>query len=297
MPDGAQKPKRTGILVLFDRVRAGVQLSPARRRLLAFISAAVGAVLVILVIPGYLGSRPGFFLRFDSTRSAYESWSESVHAKVGCEGCHVPPDSAARALYSVRMAGEFYLSFAAPSRQPAVLNEPRSGACSRCHVDLRSVSPSGDLNIPHRAHVEVLKIPCVRCHAHLVHEKSPEGKHTPRMATCLECHDGKQAKDACSTCHTEKSAPKTHTARDWVIVHSQKAMTTDCAKCHGWTEDWCAECHSRRPRSHAGRWRTTHREKVESRRNCEACHAAGFCVKCHGEVPRLNFDPALKLVK
>jgi hypothetical protein len=36
---------------------------------------------------------------------------------------------------------------------------------------------------------------------------------------------------------------------------------------------------------------------VARHRNCEACHAAPFCTRCHGELPKLNLDPALKLVR
>ena len=52
-------------------------------------------------------------------------------------------------------------------------------ACSKCHVDLRTVSPSGDLNIPHRAHVAVLKMQCVECHDNLVHTTNAAGQPHP----------------------------------------------------------------------------------------------------------------------
>ena len=42
---------------------------------------------------------------------------------------------------------------------------------------------------------------------------------------------------------------------------------------------------------------TAHGAAVKLHRGCEACHAAPFCTRCHGVVPKLNFDPALKLVK
>ena len=67
------------------------------------------------------------------------------------------------------------------------------------------------------------------------------------METCLKCHDGKQAKNACVTCHTRKAAPANHRAKDWDIIHPTMQAKMDCAKCHGWTEKWCAECHTRRP--------------------------------------------------
>ena len=71
----------------------------------------------------------------------------------------------------------------------------------------------------------------------------------------------------------------------------------NCVPCHGWTTNWCADCHSRRPRDHTADWRKTHGQAVAAHRNCEACHTADFCIKCHGAVPQQNFNPALKLVQ
>ena len=51
-----------------------------------------------------------------------------------------------------------------PSREPTLFDKPTNEACLSCHIDLRTVSPKGDLNIPHRAHVagaqdEVRRLP------------------------------------------------------------------------------------------------------------------------------------------
>jgi hypothetical protein len=159
------------------------------------------------------------------------------------------------------------------------------------------VSPNGDLQIPHRAHVNVLKMECVQCHDYLVHELNPQGDHLPTMEGCLKCHDGNTAKATCTACHTRKAAPDSHRASDWLIVHAQKATDPECDSCHKWTDEWCADCHAVRPRSHTKEWRASHGEQVKQHRNCEACHDGEFCVRCHGEVPKDNFDPALKPVQ
>lgn len=281
-----------------DRVAARIRRIPAGRRRLLVRGGVVAALLLALVVlPGYLATRPSYLQRYPRLRAEYRTWSTSVHAQVACQKCHVAPGLVPQTVYAVRMIGWYYASPVLRGKQPGLLGKPTNAACSSCHIDLRTVSPSGDLNIPHRAHVNVLKIECVKCHAYLVHEKSPEGKHKPRMATCLTCHDGVRAKNACATCHTSKGRPADHRAADWDVVHSLRQKQVDCAKCHGWTKNWCAECHSRRPASHAGKWRTNHRLRVEKHRNCEVCHAAPFCVRCHGEVPQLNFDPRVRLVK
>lgn len=254
------------------------------------------ALAVATGIPGYVASRPWFFERYQTTQKYYASWVKSTHAEVGCEQCHIRPDLAVRALHRLRMIGEFYAGAIAPSRAPKVFGKPPSEACKRCHYTGRAASPSGDLKIPHRAHVDVLKLPCVRCHKWVVHFKNPEGKHSPRMQTCLVCHDGKQATRACSACHKRKSFPVSHRAKDWLVVHGERQNEVNCSECHGWVPDFCRVCHSQAPGSHAGKWRTTHGRRVAGNRNCEACHKARFCVKCHGELPRLNISRAKKFV-
>jgi hypothetical protein len=194
------------------------------------------------------------------------------------------------------MLGAFYVSLVSPDSKLPTFDKPTVAACSGCHANLITTTPKGDLKIPHRAHVDVLKVQCATCHQYLVHQVSAEGKHTPPMATCLVCHDGQQAKNACSTCHTAKAAPAAHAASDWLIVHPQRQAQLDCKTCHQWKTAWCADCHSRRPASHTTDWRTTHGAAVKIRRNCEACHTAQFCSDCHGVVPKLNFDPTLALV-
>jgi len=279
------------------RLKPKFWFDPHRRHRVLQVGLVVLAVLVLLVLPGYLASRPSFFSKYPVLGHQYGPWSKSTHAEAGCESCHVSPSLVARAAYRVRMVGTFYASFVSRSKVPAVFATPTNEACLVCHSDLRSVSPAGDLQIPHRAHVTVLKMKCVACHTYLVHELSPEGKHTPPMIGCLKCHDGDKAKNACSACHTAKAAPATHSAADWLIVHGTHANDPACAACHKWKANWCADCHSKRPPSHTADWRNTHGAAIKVHRSCEACHDGAFCVRCHGVVPQLNFNPVLKVVK
>ncbi len=257
----------------------------------------VGTVLLLVVLPGYLASKPAFFDRYPGLSSQYEPWSASTHVQASCQDCHVPPGVISQVGYGARMVGEFYVSLVWRSREPSVFETPTNAACLSCHDDLRSVSPEGDLRIPHRAHVTILEMECVECHNFLVHETNPKGEYLPPMSGCLRCHDGDIAKDTCTACHTEKSVPDGHLADDWTVVHASKADDPECVDCHAWTENWCADCHTRRPASHVDDWRAVHGDRVEEHRGCEACHEGPFCVRCHGEVPQLNLDPTLELVQ
>jgi len=279
-PEGATRPRRR-----------------LQRRTVLIIIAAVLVVALFVALPTFISSRPAFFGRYPQLEVAYSTWSESTHAEVTCEQCHVPPNALARTGYRLLMVGQVYLS-PFGSSAPDVFRTPTNEACLACHNDLRTVSPEGDLQIPHRAHVTVLEMDCVECHNFLVHEESPSGGHVPEMEGCLECHDGDRAKDNCTACHTEKAAPATHAVDDWLVVHPDEAVdNAECAKCHDWAGDWCVQCHETRPESHGTDWRSTHGASVQKHRNCEACHSAEFCIECHGVVPQLNFDPTLTLVE
>lgn len=272
-----------------------VAFGSGKRKWLVRVGIPAAVLAVLVGVPGFIASQPGFLGRYARLDGVYGTWERSVHAKVPCQRCHVRPDVRSQLTYDLRMAGEFYLSLAMPGREPDLYGEPPNEACQSCHMDMRTVSPKGDLNIPHRAHVSVLRMKCVDCHDYLVHKATPAGKHTPPMAGCLKCHDGRRAKNACSACHTEKSEPLTHRTAEWLVVHPEKA-NAECNTCHAWTQKWCADCHAKRPRSHGTDWRSKHRLRIDERRNCEACHVGEFCVRCHGEVPSRNANAALKLV-
>lgn len=272
-------------------------IAPQQRRRLVRAALVVAAVTVLVALPAYLSSLPGFFGRYPALAAQYEPWSTSPHLGVSCEGCHVPPQPLDRAAYRTRMVGEFYLSIAAGSRDPELFPTPTNDACLSCHSELRSSSPKGDLQIPHRAHITILAMQCVQCHNYLVHELNPAGKLSPTMDGCLTCHDGDTAKDACTACHTQKAAPESHAGSAWLIEHAEQADDPACVTCHKWKADWCVDCHRNRPLSHGSDWRAVHRDAVGVRRTCEACHTAEQCARCHGDVPELNFDPTLTLVQ
>ena len=297
MSEEQEMPQKRTWRDAFKRAPESTPAAGRRRRWLVRLGIAAVAVVILVIVPGYIALQPSFVQRYANLDPQYQTWSKSAHVGVACQGCHVSPQPVAQAFYGVKMLGEFYVSIVFRSRQPNLFPKPANAACQNCHVDLRTVSPSGDLNIPHQAHVTVLKMQCITCHKYLVHETSPVGKHAPTMAACLTCHNGKVAKNACSTCHTNKGIPESHKAANWDIIHPTMVGKINCPQCHAWTANWCAECHTRRPRSHGADWRTKHGQRVLAHRNCEVCHTAAFCIRCHGVVPPQGLNPALQLVK
>lgn len=253
-----------------------------RRVLLA--GALVLVAVVLLVLPVFSTLQPGYYGRYPDLRVRMDHWRTSTHARMGCADCHVDPGAGMLATFAVRSIPAFYSQLVAGPRETNLLKAPDIVACQKCHTDYRQVSPNGDLLIPHRAHVEVLKVNCVVCHKNLVHAGNSQGFNKPEMKTCLSlCHDGVKATNKCDKCHTRKQVPENHKGKDWFQVHGSMADTIDCGSCHSWTPDYCGDCHKKRPPGHAGNWKKGHGAVAKQRGDgCLVCHSmARFCKGCH----------------
>jgi hypothetical protein len=250
---------------------------PARkRRWIAWAAAAFGLVVAVALI------LPDYYSRYPALRVRMDNWRKSTHANFSCADCHMDPGPVGFLSFAAKSVPDFYSQLVQGPRSTNLLSVPDRDACQKCHTNYRQVSPQGDLLIPHRAHVVQLKMNCADCHKNLVHSANDRGFNSPEMSTCLRCHDGKTATEACVKCHTGKKAPPSHQRPDWLQVHSEKIKTVDCGKCHGFTQNFCADCHSRRPASHAGNWKTAHAAPAtENRKRCLVCHDETFCKKCH----------------
>ena len=166
----------------------------------------------------------------------------------------MPPNAVARATYRARMVGEFYLS----------LRLPLAGTEGLQHTDQRGVSglpqrPAHRLaqgrsadtasRPRHRAQDGVRRVPQLR----------RSRARVPRASTLRRC----PAASAATTATPPRTAARRATPRrphpprtrrrTGTIVHAKKAADPECDSCHKWTEDWCVDCHARRPRSHTAR--------------------------------------------
>ena len=255
---------------------------PRRKRTRWIVLGVLVVVLFLLVWPIVSTLQPGYYRHFLKLDDRMEYWAKSTHSKVTCTQCHVEPGVGGFVSFAARSIPAFYSQLVTGASDTNLLKAPSRAACQKCHTTYRTVAPSGDLLIPHRAHVVVLKMECVDCHKDLVHSENRRGFNRPEMETCLECHDGETASNACADCHTAKATPKSHEAKDWLQVHGASAEKVDCAECHDWTPDFCAECHAKRPASHTGNWKTDHAPHAKKRgEGCLVCHDKKFCEECH----------------
>jgi hypothetical protein len=262
---------------------SGAPDKPRKRRPIRRIAAVV-VVLLALGLPSFSTMQPGYYSRYPELRIRMQYWAQSTHARMSCVSCHVDPGPVAFMSFFVRSIPAFYAQLLGGSGKTNLLGVPDRRACQSCHTSYREVSPSGDLLMPHRAHVEILKIGCAVCHTKLVHWPNPLGFNRPDMMGCMNtCHNGKKATATCSKCHTNKAVPDNHKAANWLKVHGQMQSKINCGKCHGWSPHYCETCHSVRPASHKGNWKTAHavRGRLDAK-GCKFCHGGEkFCKKCH----------------
>ncbi len=188
------------------------------------------------------------------------TWKASTHSEVDCVNCHIEPG--AKNLAKSKVAGiiELYKqktkTYAAPIQMPKDI--PNS-ACESCHnMETRNVSASGDLIIPHDKHLSK-DIKCTQCHSGVAHGKIAERKVTftsdyekwdqslgksmmsdskftsPKMETCIECHEARQVTTECKSCHTTTMFPKSHKKQDFKLKTHGTLAEDDVSKCN--------ECH------------------------------------------------------
>jgi len=254
-----------------------------RRRWLMWAAIGLVALVVfLLVLPVFSTLHPNYYRRYPGLGERMDNWAHSTHSKVGCSGCHVDPGARGFLTFAARSIPAFYSQLFQGASSTNLLRAPDREACQKCHTTYRTVAPSGDLRIPHRAHVVVLGMECKTCHKNLVHSPNRRGFNRPEMEDCLTCHDGDTASNECSDCHTDKAAPENHAQKNWPEIHGQMAEKIDCAKCHDWTPDYCENCHKQRPASHTATWKTDHASHAKTRgKGCLVCHDEEFCKECH----------------
>jgi len=241
-------------------------------------------VAVLLLLPVVSVLQPDYYRRYPAMGQRMDHWATSTHSRISCVECHVEPGATGFLTFAANSVPAFYSQLLNGPDSTNLLKAPSRAACQKCHTSYRRVGPSGDLLIPHKAHVEVLKMECRTCHKDLVHSLNSRGFNRPEMESCLaQCHNGDTASNQCVDCHTGKQTPESHTKIDWLQAHGKMAETQDCGECHDWTPDYCADCHEKRPASHVGNWKTEHGPLAKQRGDgCLVCHGGKkFCEECH----------------
>lgn len=189
-------------------------------------------------------------------------------------------------------------------------------SCGTCHPGFDATvrkepakldMPSANLRFTHKVHLD-RKIECVTCHGDMTKVELATRQQLPKMATCFECHDGRNAPNDCTTCHLKEASGRLqlnfssgilrpmqgdplgmdHGPR-YEFTHGTRASVSrqTCTQCH--SDSFCQKCHDslQKPLSvHPNDYITLH--PVQARTDaarCESCHRLqSFCAACHERV-------------
>jgi len=181
------------------------------------------------------------------------TWQASDHAKVACIQCHTEIN-----------ATHFFklIHFTKKYNLPIQVKTPvADSTCESCHSNNRTITPTGDLIVPHQNHAKA-GVACVTCHIGVAHggiaerqatidtdlgswtavmgrQNMSQQYKTIGMSDCVACHKDNTASKApqnCEACHSRIVTPPSHKTAAWVAngVHGQQAQNDidACNKCH-----------------------------------------------------------------
>lgn len=143
------------------------------------------------------------------------------HAKFSCTTCHVAPGVGNYIQGKLKVVGYIGKHITGKSSPTIVSSEPiQTLVCENCHSTMRSVTASGDINIPHDKHL-AQGIACTACHGGVAHAFVAERGLTTKeslktvswsVAKAEEVSkfdDTKTAMESCLDCHDQVNAGKT----------------------------------------------------------------------------------------
>jgi hypothetical protein len=172
---------------------------------------------------------------------------------------------------------------------------PKMVDCAKCHEDPKRTSQRARISNCNLCHTQIsagvaprnhLGTASPDTHTIVFRTNHAEAARAPE-ARCRFCHGGLSSttKDNCFECHVVMK-PRDHSLRWSTTDHGPEAAINRerCATCH--EADYCARCHSQRPRSHTpfdsfinGGHGTEARLNT---RSCLACHTFDeTCARCH----------------
>lgn len=271
-----------------------------RSRAVVATPAFAAALLVLVVLVGYIGTSTDRYCAETCHRDADATTSALEQGHARCASCHevagvmgVLPNTAARARMLVN-----YSQGATPE---VVLRPVDSDECLWCHEDVAHQTIETERGIL-MSHKEVVTegLPCQTCHDAAGHD--PDG-FTGSMSSCVVCHDGDTAATECSTCHARDpgaaaiAASADQQARGVsgtgrITYPAVRAAKRECGGCHD-QETQCDYCHGLRMPHSAEFKQGLHARTAAFERKgvCWTCHDPQWCSLggCHRGS---SFNPA-----
>ncbi|MDF1544413.1 MAG: cytochrome c3 family protein [bacterium] len=213
--------------------------------------------------------------------------------EIDCESCHTEISSSDKA---------------------ATHNLPTMDECSACHdveddetcgiCHRNSEEPSGfseperSVLFNHARHLEN-EITCQKCHAAIATSEKSSSDNLPKMALCMNCHDGGKLSNDCALCHGDQLVLEDIHPSGWKNEHGDRAAVERewCTGCHR-GESSCLECHrgdNLNGNIHDLNYRYTHGLEAKGKSiECSRCHEnKQFCVSCHENEIRMPLRHSL----
>jgi nitrate/TMAO reductase-like tetraheme cytochrome c subunit len=157
-------------------------------------------------------SNPSFCKTCHEMAPEHVTFEASAHNQIKCTQCHIEPGAVNMVTHKIHSLKEVYYHIVGVP-DPIVQTMPVMNVnCIQCHSENRLVSATGDVIVNHEKHIKDAGIPCITCHAGVVHAKAVERgiNHTadldywtkenadkliskkytsPNMGTCIDCHN------------------------------------------------------------------------------------------------------------
>jgi c(7)-type cytochrome triheme protein len=247
----------------------------------------VGAAVAPKPVPAAAAARIAFNHKFHLGRG------------VSCEDCHVDVDKSDKApMPTVESCMECHSEFdpEKPKEKTVAAFLDKDG---KTPIWSKVTAQSADIVFSHRTHL-AKKVACAECHQGIEESEAVSRALFVDMDACMKCHEAKQAKNDCATCHQAAKkamaesgapywAPANHQDAAWRAAHGPLALSTGpkaraerCDDCHGKqgfpARGNCDVCHAAtRPANHDKLWTGLH-GKVVTR---DPSAAGGRCAYCH----------------
>ncbi|NIM75799.1 MAG: hypothetical protein GTN69_05080 [Armatimonadetes bacterium] len=274
----------------------------------------IGVLLLVLVPVGggglWVSNQPIFCNSCHEMSMHYATWSQSAHAGVECEECHLMPGTLNMFKSKLVALRQVRLHAAGDVKASIIRGKVPDENCRHCHAETRELITYHGLKITHLEHWK-MGLECTFCHDRVAHgprwqfegvssaeeftQVATPSKYAPTMELCYTCHDGKQASNKCSTCHVTLGERRSRTFDPaWVAAHREEVRhrgELDCQRCHQNT--FCDRCH-REANPHARGWTSRHpKDAASDPERCLTCHLVpgedkpqqvselAFCRACH----------------
>lgn len=225
--------------------------------------------LIILLMAGSVYTSNGDIIKSDIM------FDHQLHTDLECTDCHQ------QATGSTNSDDNLFPEMDYCGECHEIEEDDECGTCHRNTDDPVGLpNPIRDILFSHKKHTDQ-KIDCSGCHDFSTAIKIP-GK--PK---CMECHDGRTAKNDCKVCHDNKYSLLDIHPLNWRDQHGSRVLLDEefCFSCHK-NESFCIDCHQGDNTDgaiHDLNYRFTHGLDAGGREtNCYNCHDNQlFCNDCH----------------